>query len=100
MPTRIFRLLLLVLPASFVACGGGDGAACYSPTQGSPSPYDSQRTAVGCPCDEAKDQPICVRDDGPAYGLFCLKGRWQSIIDGPCQPPSPLPDAGADPSGP
>jgi hypothetical protein len=103
MLTRRIALVVmtLVLPVPLVACSSdGDRAACYSPTQGHPSPYDSQRTAVGCPCDEARDQPICVREKGPEYGLFCYNGRWQSVVDGPCQPPSPLPDAGADASGP
>jgi hypothetical protein len=95
MSKRILPSLLLLLPLSVVSCGSDDdAAACYSPTQGNPSPYDSHRTSLGCACEMGKDQPICVRDRGPAYGLFCFEGRWQSVIDGPCQPSGPLPDAG------
>jgi hypothetical protein len=94
---RTLALFCLLLPLSIASCGDdGDGAACYSPTQGLASPYDNHHLAMGCACDPAKDQGICVTTKGPAYGLMCFQGHWQSVIDGPCLPPSPLIDAGAD----
>jgi hypothetical protein len=57
-----------------------DAKSCYSPTQNAEKAYD--QGAVGCSCDDAVDQDVCV--SGAA--LVCENGRWQAVIDGPCLP--------------
>lgn len=59
---------------------------CYSPTQNLETV--TSPNAVGCGCDPAVDEDICVRDNpSRAVALICENDRWQHVQDGPCLPP-------------
>ena len=103
MHTRSARLsvllaLVLAVVAGCGSAGGGDGGdgggVCFSPTQGRPADVVGVVDSHGCPCDERRDQPVCVTLNGPDYALVCIQGRWQRVEDGPCAPLPP--DAGPD----
>ena len=76
-------------PADTSAADAETGALCYSPTSDLTSAY--QPGAVGCACNPAVDQDVCVQ----GIGLMCMNGRWQAVNDGPCMPLPPR-DAAID----
>jgi len=60
-------------------------ATCYAPTTNLSSVY--QVGAVGCACDPAVDNDVCVRDDSAGeVALVCRDAQWLAVIDGPCMP--------------
>lgn len=72
---------LLIVVAGFASgCHGETPQACYSPTE-NVSTAD-QAGALGCACDPAVDQAVCVQ----GKALFCDYGHWSFGYDGPCQP--------------
>jgi len=77
--------LLVCLPA----CSEDNRNACYSPT--SNLSRADETGAVGCACNPAVDQDVCVQ----GKGLMCTSGHWQAVLDGPCMP-LPQRDAATD----
>jgi hypothetical protein len=82
-------LSLFVLLPCFTGCGDSGPEACYSPSSNLSSA--DQPGAVGCACNPAVDQDVCIQ----GKGLTCIDGRWQAVVDGPCMP-LPNRDAATD----
>jgi hypothetical protein len=64
--------------------GTGGGTDCYSPTQNLDTAYAPG--SVGCPCDDGSPSFCMPASDGSEVALTCSEGRWQAVIDGPCEP--------------
>lgn len=65
--------------------------ACFSPTVGkeiTPHPNDPWESwPPGCPCDPARDMPVCVLTPKGLTAFWCTDGKWSVGFDGPCRPP-------------
>lgn len=93
--TRDSLILIATALALAPACSSSNSKSCYSPTANVASVFDPG--AVGCGCNPALDQPVCVRSETVGYvGLLCGEGRWRAVYDGPCMVQK---DAGSPPDG-
>jgi hypothetical protein len=77
-----FCAALLCTPADALADDAGN-TDCYSPTENLDGMCGD--AAVGCPCNSAADQDVCINDTcHGTIGMMCEEGRWQWVYDGPC----------------
>jgi hypothetical protein len=59
---------------------------CYSPFQNLDDAYADD--AEGCACEDTATNRAGHCVDGAA--LMCMQGKWQSVVDGPCEPRLPI----------